>query len=250
MLKTNIIKGIFLYCILAIGCFGVQTEEKTEEILSPTADETSRSGWFFGAGSGMGLEPLKVVWFNQDKVDNRAFSTFLLQAKVGGYHYFNRWIGMRYYYNFDFSFNPGEKEYSTFFAPVINYVEEGGYTIFQTHTLNFDLILNAFTNEKLDFGFIVGVGAGLVDGVYSMSFRSTYFPGRGILYSNFEARANVGMRFLFQKKYGIEFLSKIPLQSFTLLSQAGAKHNANQNRGGRLFYKGSYHFTLDFVMEL
>lgn len=249
-MKTNRLnKLIFFSLILTLQCFGAE-ENQSDWLFDPSKDQSSYSGWFFGIGSGVGLEPLKVEWFNQDKVGNKTFPTFLIQAKIGGYHYFNQWAGFRYYYNFDLSFNPGEDAYATFFAPVVNYAQQGGYTLFQTQTLNFDLILNAYRGEKFDFGMIFGVGAGITDGLYSMKFKSTYYSERGTYVTELEARANVGMRFLFHKKYGIEFLSKIPLRPFALLQYGDPKHKGNQNRGGRLFYKGSYHLTLDFVMEL
>lgn len=245
-------KWIFFCLILSFKCFGVE-KNQSDWLFSSAGNQSSYSGWFFGIGSGVGLEPLKTAWLMQNKVENKTFPTFLFQAKIGGYHYFNPWAGLRYYYNYDFSFNPGEEAYANFFAPVVNYPAEGGFTLFGTHTLNFDVIFNPFTGETFDFGLIFGMGAGITDGLYSMKFKTTYYPERGSYFTAFEARVNVGMRFLFHKRYAIEFLSKIPLRPYTPIAQSGSgigEYGVNQKRGGKLLYKGSYHLTLDFVMEL
>lgn len=223
-------KKLVLCALLAIGCFA--------ELKVVENKPESRSGWFFGAGLGVGANAMKFVGdqhpvsglpYNEDK----SYASFVVSAKVGGYHYFTQMIGLRYYYNLDLNFNPGEAEGSTT-SPI-----DAFYTLSGSHTLNADAIVNVFASKNIEFAVIGGIGMGLLAGEYGSRYKTVYGPATND-YVDFEFRFNVGARVMFDKKYGIEFMAKLPVTPATQVTGLDAIN----------YRKSSpYYFTLDFVME-
>ncbi|WP_027327069.1 outer membrane beta-barrel protein [Helicobacter pametensis] len=223
-------KRIALLCVLlAVGCFAqLQVVENKPE---------SRSGLFFGAGLGAGANAMKFVGSkhpinNALYSEDKSYASFVVSAKVGGYHYFTNMIGLRYYYNLDVNFNPGESEGNAS-SPI-----EAFYVLSGSHTLNTDAVVNVFASKNIEFAVIGGVGMGVVAGEYGSRYKTVYGPSSND-YVDFEFRFNLGARVMFDQKYGLEFMAKLPVTPATQVS------------GNALDYSKSspYYFTLDFVME-
>lgn len=234
---NQLTKIAFLCCVLSLGCFGAEAETNlrvSQKTIQPDW------GWFFGIGLGGGIERFKAITSSKNEIMSQNFASLVASAKIGIYQSLNEKIGLRYYYSFDLSFNPGDPNRSALFSQF--YQEQGAYTSFKYHMLNVDALFNAYTLEKMDFGIIAGVGIGVTNGVYAERLNSTYFViKQGILLTDWDMRLNLGARILFDKKYGIELLAKIPLTSTVI------NHNLETNND--LIRKGSAYFTLDYVMQ-
>lgn len=229
------IKTIFLCCALSLGCFGAEENlQVSQKTIKP------QSGWFFGIGLGAGVEKLKAITNSKNEIMSKNFASLVTSAKIGFYNSFTQKIGLRYYYSFDLSFNPGDPNPSPLFSQF--YQRQGAYTIFKYHMLNVDALFDVYASEKMDFGIIAGMGAGITNGIYTKRFHSTYFLSKnGTLFTDWDMRINLGARVLFDKKYGIELLAKIPLTSTVI--------NLNVDTHYELTRKGSAYFTLDYVMQ-
>lgn len=220
-------KKIAFLCVFVASCFAqLQVVENRPE---------SRSGWFFGAGLGVGANAMKFAGISEQGVaysEDRSYASLVVSAKVGGYHYFTQMIGLRYYYNLDLNFNPGEAEGSAS-SPISAF-----YTLSGSHTLNTDAIVNVFASKNIEFAVIGGIGMGLLAGEYGSRYKSVYGPKTNN-FVDFDFRFNVGARAMFDRKYGIELMAKLPVVP------------ATQVTGNHVNYKKAspYYFTLDFVME-
>lgn len=222
---------IFLYA-LVLFCFFTPKEALSEQQM----------GWFFGAGLGGGLEKVQAESTGiQKSIKN--YASFLASAKVGRYHYFTQRIGLRYYYNFDLSFNSGNPHSSPFSD------KTGFFFITQAHTLNADAIFNAYSKEDHTFSLIGGIGLGLAIQDYAPRFETRYgFDERDSnrFTAKFQARINLGARWMLKQKYGVEFIAKIPFTSGMVIENLNREFN---NKIGKTTTY-PYYFTFNFITEL
>lgn len=225
---------IILYFALALFCFSAPKEET---LLQP-----EQAGWFLGAGLGIGLEKLQIENASFQKNTN-TYASLLTSAKIGRYQNFTQLIGLRYYYNLDLSFNFADPHYSPL-------AEDSGYfLITQTHTLNADVIFNLYSQGKHRFSLISGMGLGVAIQNYDQRFETRH--GFSDLEARFtfglQGRINLGMQWMFEQKYGLELMAKIPFTPGLTLE------NQKDSNGKPLFGKITTHpydFTLNFIMEL
>lgn len=217
-------RKLFLICAVVMGCFAqLQVIENKPE---------TKSGFFFGAGLGVGANAMKFAGIqnNLSYSEDQSYASFVVSAKVGGYYYFTKMIGLRYYYNLDVNFNPGESEGR---API-----EGFYILSGSHTLNADAVVNVFASKNIEFAVVGGVGMGLVAGEYGGRYKTVYGPAENN-FVDFEFRFNVGARVMFDQKYGLELMAKLPVTPMTQVAGDGINYRKSS----------PYYFTLDFVME-
>lgn len=222
---------VILYFALALFCLAAPKEE--------TLSQSLQSGWFLGAGLGIGLENLKIEG-SDAPTSTKNYASFLASAKVGRYHHFTQLFGLQYYYNLDLSFNPADP-YSSPFS-----YYDGFFLITQTHTLNVDALFNVYSKGKHALSIISGLGLGLAVQDYSPRFETRYgFSSKSDdrFTVKFQTRINLGVRWMFEQKYGVEFLTKIPISPGMVME---GKKSLNPTK----LTTHPFYFTLDFVMEL
>lgn len=237
---------VLLCYVFSIACFGATDNKEgsiyggggTNENIVP---QETKVGWFFGGGIGYGNET-----FIDSKLGRRnSFYSVAASAKIGGYYYFSRSFGLRYYYSYDVSFNPKLKQAGD---KIVSINDIRTSSIFKYHTFNIDAIFNAYSSDKMDIALIGGMGAGLRTGKITPRRDNAYLPagisgGAGYYPFFIEdpiVRINAGIRTLLNQKYGIELLANVPLNGSLILETSRVKISLAQ----------SYSFTLNFVMEL
>lgn len=248
-MKINALSKLILCSILTLACFGDELlikENKSEqkEQIKPTK-ELSNLGWFFGVGLGGGLDKLTNV---PDVRKNNAVVYYnfagVASTKVGGYYYFHPSLEMRYYYSLDLGTDLGyERDY--------NFGHRFGIAFFsQTHMLNFDLLFNAYTQEKNVWDLICGLGFGASiirhDVIYEGFSYSLIYGWDTDFLLDLQARANLGMRWMYDQRYGLELMTKIPLTPARQIDPSGGRDAV----WGFIRYSPYFTLTLDFVMEL
>lgn len=214
-------RKVLLCCMLAVGCFAeLQVVDAKESKNDPQL--------FFGVGMGAGINSIRSV---SDLIDRKQiFPAFIVSGKVGAYQNFTPTIGLRYYYNLDLNYNFGHR----------GSLEVSGFYVFsQAHTINTDVIVNFYNREKIALDFIGGIGMGVFRGIFGFRDDTVYRELNAFL--NFDFRFNVGFRVMFDQKYGLELVAKIPVSSETKIG--------NQITSRETAFVRPYYFTLDFVME-
>ena len=114
------------------------------------------------------------------------------------------------------------------------------YVLSTSHTINADVIYNVFSHNNIDVAVIGGMGLGALAGEIKAKNESVFYNvdnTSGFL--DFEFRLNIGARAMLSKKYGVEFMAKIPVTPATRI---------NGNNTSNIKYS-PYYFTIDFVME-
>lgn len=221
----------FLVGILALMslCFAelrVDNQEKKFDI-----------GFFVGGGIGVGANAMTYGLVPKPSGgyydENQSFASFVASVKVGAYHYFTPMIGMRVYYNLDLNV-----------LPLDEYTDQGEsytpYVLSTSHTLNADAIINVFSRNNMDIAVIGGIGLGALTGEVQAKNETLFYPiGSSNRFLSFEFRLNLGTRVMFDKKYGVEFMAKLPVTPSTMITQNGVSN----------IKYSPYYFTLDFVME-
>lgn len=193
---------------------------------------------FVGGGIGIGANAVQynnVLHPNGGLYEqNQSFASFVASVKVGAYHYFNPTLGLRVYYNLDFNVLPlDEYTYNSgSFTP---------YIFSASHTINADAIYNVFSQNNIDVAVIGGIGLGALNGEAITKNESVYYknPLSGDGFLDFEFRFNIGARAMFSKKYGVEFMAKLPVTPATRVNGSSASN----------IKYSPYYFTIDFVME-
>lgn len=208
---------------LSFADLRVDTQEKKVDI-----------GFFIGGGLGVGANAMTYHMVPNPNgglyAEDQSFASFVASVKLGAYHYFTPMIGLRAYYNLDMNIVP-MNEYSNSSGKYSDY-------IFSTsHTLNADAIINVFAYNNIDVAVITGLGLGALVGEYNLKNETVYTTESKFL--DFEFRLNIGARAMFNKKYGVEFMAKIPVTPATRI---------NGDNTSNIKYS-PYYFTVDFVME-
>lgn len=224
-------KSIVLCVAMMSLCFAqlrVDTQEKNVDI-----------GFFVGGGIGVGANAMKFSGFTPQnhKITpipsaNESFASFVASLKAGVYHFFTPMIGLRGYYNLDLNV-----------VPMGEYVEgtnpaREAYIFSTSHTINADAIVNVFSQNNMDIAVIGGMGLGALVGELNSKYETIYRNEGKFL--DFEFRFNFGAKVLFDKKYGVEFMAKIPVTS----TMAWADKTISKT-----IKYSPYYFTIDFVME-
>lgn len=218
---------LFLSVGLCFAELSVDTQEKKVDI-----------GFFVGGGIGIGANAMQYNNVPNSSggfyEKNQSFASFVASVKVGAYHYFTPTLGLRAYYNLDLNVLPlDEYAYnSESFTP---------YIFSASHTINADVIYNVFSQNNIDVAVIGGIGLGALAGESMAKSGSVYYKdssiGDGFL--DFEFRFNIGARAMFSKKYGVEFMAKLPVTPATMVVKNGDSN----------VKYSPYYFTIDFVME-
>lgn len=207
-----------------------------------------RSGFFVGLGIGIGANALTfsnatLPSTNIFVAQKQSFASFVSSLKVGGYYYFTPIIGLRYYYNFDLNVTP-------FGSYTLTKAEEGplianeaiyASSLSASYTLNLDAIYTVFTQDKWSVDVLGGIGFGTIIGNITTKQKTVYAPQS--YYLNGDFRFNLGVRAMFERKYGVEFMAKLPVIS-TIIYQAQQAPNLKTTITQSPFY-----FTIDFVVE-
>lgn len=224
-------KKIILACLAVMSlCFAelrVDTQEKKVDI-----------GFFIGGGIGVGANAMTYSGFNAQNVSvlplppsEEGVASFVASLKAGAYYFFTPMFGIRGYYNLDLNFAPlGEYTDSV--------TTSDAYVFSTSHTANIDAIINVFSQKNMDFAVIGGIGLGALVGELNSKYETIYKNESQFL--DFEFRFNIGAKVLFDKKYGIEIMAKLPVTN----TKIWAKTSENQN-----IKYSPYYFTIDFVME-
>lgn len=218
---------IAILCAVASLSFAelrVDTQEKKVDI-----------GFFIGGGLGVGANAMTYSAIPNPNggyyAENQSVASFVASLKAGVYHFFTPMIGIRGYYNLDLNF-----------APLGEYSEAGqtldAYIFSTSHTANIDAIINVFSQKNIDIAVIGGMGLGALVGELNGKYETLY--GNASKFLDFEFRFNIGTKVLFDKKYGLEFMMKLPVTNTMIW--------ANLSNAQNIKYS-PYYFTLDFVME-
>lgn len=219
------------FLILVSLCFAelrVDTQEKKLDI-----------GFFVGGGIGVGANAMNFSGFNPQNTttlpipsSSESFASFVASFKVGAYHYFTPMIGLRTYYNLDLNVAP-MGEYTEGSSPA-----HSAYIFSTSHTFNTDAIVNVFSKNNMDIAVIGGIGLGALAGELNSKYETIYTNVSKFL--DFEFRFNFGTRVMFNKKYGVEFMVKLPVTTTMVWTDTNNARNIKYS---------PYYFTLDFVME-
>lgn len=212
---------------LSFADLRVDTQEKKVDI-----------GFFIGGGLGVGANAMTYSAIPNPNSPNNSFYTedqsvasFVASLKAGAYYFFTPMFGIRGYYNLDLNFAPlGE-------YPEGN-VTADAYVFSTSHTANIDAIINVFSQKNMDFAVIGGIGLGALVGELNSKYETLY--GSQSKFLDFEFRFNIGAKVLFDKKYGIEIMAKLPVTNTKIWA------NPSSNQGIKY---SPYYFTVDFVME-
>ncbi len=227
-------KKIILACLAVMSlCFAelrVDTQEKKVDI-----------GFFIGGGIGVGANamnflsiPDTVTGALYDK--NISYASFVASIKAGIYHYFTPMIGLRGYYNLDLNVLPMD-EFS------VNGQSMTHYIFSASHTITADVIVNVFTLGNIDVAVIGGIVMGAVAGEFLAKNDTLFYLFNEVKsFLDFDFRFNLGARAMFDKKYGVEFMMKLPVVGTTAWKNATAQSIASAKYS-------PYYFTIDFVME-
>lgn len=217
---------LFLSVGLCFAELSVDTQEKKVDI-----------GFFVGGGIGVGAN---AVQYNNVPnpsggfyEKNQSFASFVASVKVGAYHYFTPTLGLRAYYNLDLNVLPLD-EYT------LNSESFTPYIFSASHTINADVIYNVFSQNNIDVAVIGGMGLGALSGEMKIKNDTVFYNAdltSGFL--DFEFRFNIGARAMFSKKYGVEFMAKLPVTPATRVNGSSASN----------IKYSPYYFTIDFVME-
>lgn len=223
-------KRIFLACVAMMSlCFAelrVDTQERKVDI-----------GFFVGGGIGIGANAMEFLSIPDFATTNKnqSFASFVASLKAGLYYYFTPMIGLRGYYNLDLNVLPMD-EY------VVSGEKNTPYIFSASHTINADVMVNVFTHNNIDVAVIGGVGLGALTGEFVRKNDTLFYSyGEAKNFLDFEFRFNLGARAMFHKKYGVEFMMKLPVVGTTAW-KGGGQPNATVNYS-------PYYFTIDFVME-
>ena len=225
-------KKIILACLAVMSlCFAelrVDTQEKKVDI-----------GFFIGGGIGVGANAMNFSGFTTQNTSttpfpttNQSFASFVASLKAGVYHFFISFIGLRGYYNLDLNV-----------LPMGEYIENNqpayeSYIFSSSHTINADVIINVFSQNNMDVAVIGGMGLGALVGELNSKYETLY--GNVSKFLDFEFRFNLGAKVLFNKKYGVEFMAKVPVISTMIWADTQVN---------RTIKYSPYYFTIDFVME-
>lgn len=167
---------------------------------------------------------------------NISYASFVASIKAGIYHYFTPMIGLRGYYNLDLNVLPMD-EFS------VNGQSITPYIFSASHTINADVIVNVFTHGNIDVAVIGGIGMGAVAGEFLAKNDTLFYSFNEVKsFLDFEFRFNLGARAMFDKKYGVEFMMKLPVVGTTAWKNATVQSIASAKYS-------PYYFTIDFVME-
>lgn len=215
-------RKILLSLLLAVGCFAELQVVQTKDFkIDPQL--------FFGVGMGVGVNSTRSIF--QSIEAKQTYPAWLISGKVGAYQHLTSTISLRYYYNLDLNYNFGLKGLSP---------HAGGFYVFsQSHTLNTDVMVNLYNQDKFALDFIGGAGMGIFRGAFGLREDTVYEKLNAFL--NFDFRFNIGFRVMFDQQYGLELLAKIPVSSETKIS--------TPLRSAETTFIRPYYFTLDFVME-
>lgn len=224
-------KRIFLACMAMMSlCFAelrVDTQEKKVDI-----------GFFIGGGLGVGANAMTYSAIINPNSPNNSFyaedqsvASFVASLKAGAYYFFTPMFGIRGYYNLDLNFAPlGETIYKN--------TTIDAYVFSTSHTANIDAIINVFSQKNMDFAVIGGIGLGALVGELNGKYETLY--GNASKFLDFEFRFNIGAKVLFDKKYGIEIMAKLPVTNTKIWADAPSNQAIKYS---------PYYFTVDFVME-
>lgn len=209
----------------------------TTQVLSQTKQPESRYGWFFGAGLNASADRVEYRRFTRE-----TFPTAGLGAKIGGYAYLNSWLLARSYFGYDIDLNWLHNEENVFNPPINGDTngDQRHYLLYQTYSLNFDLIFNVYTTQKVDVGLILGGEFNLVNINFNARAENSYVRENGEYYRRFTTKIKLGARVMFgeNKKYGIELIEKIG-------------QNLQTTFGHHLATDGNnFGTTIHFVMEM
>lgn len=219
---------LFLSVGLCFAELSVDTQEKKFDI-----------GFFVGGGIGIGANAVQYNNIPNSSggfyEKNQSFASFVASVKVGAYHYFTPTLGLRAYYNLDLNILPLDDYTDPLRGTLTPYI------LSTSHTINADVIYNVFSQNNIDVAVIGGMGLGALAGESMAKSGSVYYKassiGDGFL--DFEFRFNIGARAMFSKKYGVEFMAKLPVTPSTMVVKSGDSN----------VKYSPYYFTIDFVME-
>lgn len=225
-------KKVFFVCLAVVSfCFAelrVENREKKVDI-----------GFFLGGGLGIGANAMNYSGFNAQNssvlpvpASKDSVASFVASLKAGAYYFFTPMIGLRGYYNLDLNLAP-LGEYSDG-----SNLNTQAYIFSSSHTVNADVIVNVFSQSNMDVAVIGGMGLGALVGELNHKYETIY--GSESKFLDFEFRFNLGAKVLFNKKYGIEFMAKLPVSSTMIWTDV---QNAQSIK------YSPYYFTIDFVME-
>lgn len=212
---------------LSFADLRVDTQEKKVDI-----------GFFIGGGLGVGANAMTYSGFNTQNVSvlpvppsEEGVASFVASLKAGAYYFFTPMFGIRGYYNLDLNFAPlGEYTDGT--------TTSDAYVFSTSHTANIDAIINVFSQKNMDFAVIGGIGLGALVGELNSKYETLY--GSQSKFLDFEFRFNIGAKVLFDKKYGIEIVAKLPVTNTKIWAETSKNQSIKYS---------PYYFTVDFVME-
>lgn len=223
-------------------CLSYSAEPSAQPALS------KKSGWFLGAGVGMGINALKFQSPKDGEWKQTSLSN-VFSGKLGGYYRFSNRVALRYYYALDLNVTLGETKNKLFDT------QPNGFLIFsQSYTINADSVVNLYSNSRLKLELITGMGAGTYIGEYNIAYKNSIFGGAssqqpfGASFESFEFRLNLGLRLMFDEKYGIELMAKLPVTPVNKNAIIQADNPGSPDKG-RYFSSHPNYLTFDLVME-
>lgn len=227
---------LFLSC-LAIPAFSAPNDDAnltSQSKSSQTEEAKNPYGWFFGVGLNMGVDRVEY------KLKRKNFFTPGGGLKVGGYVNVNSWLSVRSYLGYDVDINP----LFNLDKSLLNLPGKHYYIPYNTYSLNFDLIFNVYTVDKVTVGLILGGEVDWITASFLQRRESTFQVEPNRIYIRTSSRLKFGARAMFgeNKRYGIELIEKI-----------------GENIGSKMTSSDSYAFTttlnnfvttVNFVMEM
>lgn len=176
------------------------------------------------AGVGLGLVNQKIGGIAVEgsgikgtDLSLESYTTFALDAQIGGITMWNRYFGLQYYYNLNLNIDTSLKNKEI--AKILYYKIQANVSgVIATSTFNLDAVINAYRSDFFGVGITAGFGIGFDISKYQGTFRGItnrvsafrywdYNPPATI---SFDARFNVGLRFIFGKNFALSLNCSVP----------------------------------------
>lgn len=175
----------------------------TYNILNAQETKAEKSGFFAGIHGGVSLlygllyneSGNKIAWNQNNMVGSSLEARGNIGIKLGWNTFFNQRLGIRAYFNYDYSD----------FRNIFNTSK----IAFEDTSINVDMLLNLWNTNSLSIGMFIGFGIGYelpqwFDSNARIEFEKTHN------YNGFILPINLGINLTLYTRHRIEFGTRIP----------------------------------------
>lgn len=210
-----------------------QAKKQAKQESKQTRRNLSKNNFFLGLEVG-GFEAQESANTNSQHKTNAHGLDYGFM--LGGSHFFNKYVGLRYYGDIKVSHN--------------KFANNANQTIWARHGTGLDLLANILATQKNAKSYRFGVFAGLYAGILNLSGT----PNKDFGLGNINLAANAGLR-MDMGRFSLEFASQIPfvksthsiiafddflnldIQNKSASIQANTKREQNFNLNARLIIR-------------